>query len=143
MSLFVDSRRQEERSTEGIGAYLKPTSGNSDLWGPYTLIKQGYCHASVRAPNPLLSDMEKVTGDYAVLYRQEDPTTPGIPVPTHFTPFRFNYDVSLEAEVEEAVWRLYLNKAAGHTHLRTENFKKWLQGATCLRVHQPPQLTSI
>ena len=75
------------------------------------------------------SDMEKVTGDYAALYRQEDPTIPGRPVPIHIRPFRINNDAPTEAtvEVEAAIRRLLLNKAGGHTHLRSEEFKKWLR----------------
>ena len=67
--------------------------------------------------------------DYAAIYRREDPTPPGRPVPDHVTPFRINDDVSTEAEVESEVLRLRLNKVGGHTHLRAGHFNKWLREA--------------
>ena len=73
--------------------------------------------------------MEKVTGDYTILYWQEDPTPPGRPVKIHITLFKVNGEVPSEAEVEAAVHRLCLNKAGGHTHICTKHFKKWLKEA--------------
>ena len=63
------------------------------------MIKRWHRHMSVRAPNPSGADMEKFTGDYATLYRREEPTTPGRPGPTHITPFKVNYNIPSEAEV--------------------------------------------
>ena len=42
-------------------------------------------------------------GGYATLYRQEEPTPLGRPVPTDVTPFRVNEDVLSEAEAEVEV----------------------------------------
>ena len=84
-----------KRSTEEIGACFKPTPGNIELRGAYTVIKQWYLHASARATNPYQSNISKVTEKYVALYRRENPTPPWRPVPTHVTPFRVNGDVPL------------------------------------------------
>ena len=39
-SLLVDSRRRAERTAEEIGTCLELMSGNLDLWGTYTVLKQ-------------------------------------------------------------------------------------------------------
>ena len=48
---------------------------------------------------------------------------------THTMLSKINDEVPTEAEVEASVRRLRLNKAGGHTHLRSEHFKKWLREA--------------
>ena len=47
-------------------------------------------------------DMAKVTGDYATLYRREEPPPSRIPVPTHVIPFRVNDDVPTGGGVVKA-----------------------------------------
>ena len=48
---------------------------------------------------------------------------------THTILSKINDEVPTEVEVEASVRRLRLNKAGGHTHLRSEHFKKWLREA--------------
>ena len=60
-----------EKAAEEIAACLEPDTGNLDLRGAYAVLKSWYRHASVRAPNPLRVDMDKVTGDYVAMYRRE------------------------------------------------------------------------
>ena len=99
----MDSSREAERASEEIGACLEPTPGNPDLRRGYTLLKRWYRHESVRDPNPSRADIENFMGEYATLYRQEEPTPLGRPVPTDVTPFRVNEDVLSEAEAEVEV----------------------------------------
>ena len=88
--LLVDPRRQEEKYVEDIGTFLEPAGVNPDLQGAYTVLKRWYCHESRREPNPLRVNMTKVAGDYAALYRREEPTPPRILLLTHVTPFTTN-----------------------------------------------------
>ena len=68
--LLVDSRKLADMATEDIGSFLELASGKTQyLQGDYTILKIWYRHVSARAPNPLRSDMAKVTGDYTTLYR--------------------------------------------------------------------------
>ena len=60
----------------------------------------------VRPPNLFQADMAKVKGCYTALYQRQEPTTPGILVPTHATPCRINYEVPMEGEAEAAVQRI-------------------------------------
>ena len=68
-SFLVDSRWQTDKSIEEIGVCLKPTMGNTDLRGAYGVLNRWYCHLSTREHNPLQTDMVKVVGEYASLYR--------------------------------------------------------------------------
>ena len=139
-SLSMDSKRRAEGGLEDIIAYLEPTPGNPNLCGAYTVIKRCYWHESVRATNPSWADMEKVLGNYGALYSWEDLTLSGRPVPTQVTPFRFNYNVPLKAEVEALFWWLRLNKAGGLTHIHADHFKKWLREAYPVEgTYTPPQ----
>ena len=74
--LLVESRRQAEKATEGVGACLEPATGNPELRGAHVVLKRWYRHASVRAPNPSQADMDKVTEGYAALYCQEEHPSP-------------------------------------------------------------------
>ena len=90
----MDSRSQEEVSEEEIGACLEITQVNPpDIQGDYTILNRCYRHASTRQTNPSRTDMEKLSGDYAVLYQQEYPSPPGIPVPTYVAPFQIDTGV--------------------------------------------------
>ena len=83
--------------------------------------------------------MDKVTGDYAALCRWEEPTPLRRPVPTHVKTFRVNADALSEEELETEVQCLRLHKVVGHTHLRAEYFKQWLQEACpAERTSTPP-----
>ena len=71
--------------------------------------------------------MENVKGDFKILYQREEPHTHGITLETYMDSVQVNDATPLEAEVEAAVCHLRPLKAVGHTHLRAEHFKQWLQ----------------
>ena len=48
-------------------------------------------------------------------------------VSTHVKPVRVYYNVFLERGLEAGLQWLQLHKSGGHTHLRAEHFKKWIQ----------------
>ena len=59
----------------------------------------------------------------------EEPPPPGLPLATHVDPDKINDEVPLEAEMEAAVCCLRSHRAGGHTHLNTEQLKKWRKEA--------------
>ena len=60
-------------------------------------------------------------------------------MPTHVKTFRVNADAPSEEELETEVQCLRLHKVVGHTHLRAEYFKQWLQEAyPAERTSTPP-----
>ena len=71
--------------------------------------------------------MEKVRGYFQALYQIEELHPPVIPLSTHVDSVQVNDATPLEAEVEAEVCHLRPLKAGGHTHLRVEHFKQWLQ----------------
>ena len=110
-----------ERSTKYIVACLELVSGTpQDLKGAYTILKRCFLHTSVKAHNPPQLDMAKAMKYFAALYWWEDLTSPppDRPVTTHITAFSINNNVPMEAEVEDSVHRLRLNKAGDHRHIR-------------------------
>ena len=78
---------------------MEPSTGEADPHRVYTIMKRWYRHASVRAPNPYRTDMEKVRGDFQTLYQRKDSHTPGMPLDTHVNPYKVNGDIPLEVEV--------------------------------------------
>ena len=86
----MESMRRMNNSAEKIRLCLEPTTGIPDLRGAYTALKNCHCHTSVRVLNSSRADMGKVTGNSAALYRQEEPTPPGIMVPNHIKHFGIN-----------------------------------------------------
>ena len=100
-----------------------------DPIGVYNVLKLWYQHASAQATNPSWTDMEKFRGGFQNLYQREDQHPPGLPLATHVDPVHVSDATPLEEEVEVEVRRLLPLKAGGQTHLHTDYFKQWLQGA--------------
>ena len=105
-SLMVDSWGQAEEAAKSIRACMEPSAGETDSHGAYAILKHWYWHASVRAPNPSRTNMEKFRGDFQTLYQSEEPHPPGIPLATHMDLVQLNDATPSEAEVEAAVRRL-------------------------------------
>ena len=85
---------------------MELTTGIPDLRGEYTVLKRWYRQTSAISPNPLQADMSKVAEDYAPLYRWEEPTPPGRPVPTRIRTFGVNEDSPFEEGVELLVQQI-------------------------------------
>ena len=122
---MVDSRRRAEKAETEIGAYMEPSTGGADLRGAYGILKRWYQHASTRATNPSLTDMEKFGGEFQTLYQREEPHPPGLQLATHVDPSKVNDAIPLKAEVEAVVSCICPQKSGRHTHLHAENFKQW------------------
>ena len=58
--------------------------------GAYDILKRWYLHASMQAPNPSRTDMEKVREDFQTLYKREEPQHLGLPLDTHVDPSKAN-----------------------------------------------------
>ena len=129
LSFMVDSQRRAKENSKDIRECLETSAGETDSHGAYAILKHWYWHASVRAPNPSRTNMEKFRGDFQTLYQSEEPHPPGIPLATHMDPVQLNDETPSEAEVEAAVRRVCPLKAGKHTHLCSENFKQWLREA--------------
>ena len=95
----------------------------------YIILKCWYRHASARAPNLSLTDMEKVRVDYHTLFQREETHTPGLPLATHIKPAKVNDDILSEAEVEAAIQRVRPHRSGRNTHLFEEHLKKWQREA--------------
>ena len=50
---------------------MEPSTGGADPRGAFAILKRLYWNASVRAPNPSRTDMEKVRGYLKNLYQRE------------------------------------------------------------------------
>ena len=55
-----------------IGACLDLSTGGAGPCRAYAILKRWYRNASVRAPNPYWTDMEKVRGYFQILYQREE-----------------------------------------------------------------------
>ena len=73
------------------------------LQGDYTILKKWYQNPLSRQPNPLRADLEKVSGEYAALYQQEDRSPPGRLFLTHIYQLQIDNRVLAEAELEASV----------------------------------------
>ena len=112
---------------EGIDACFETAQRNSPYkLGAYTIMNSWYRYASMRQPNPSQGGLEKVPGDYAALYQQEDLSLLGRPVPTHVSSFKIDNGVPKEAAEEVVVCHLRVNRAGFHIHLRVDHLKMWL-----------------
>ena len=81
-------------------------------------------------PHPSHTYLEKVSGDYASQYQQEDPPPPpGRPVPTHTIAFNIDYKTPSELEKETPVRWLRRNMAGGNTHFQAEHLQALLRGS--------------
>ena len=54
-----------------IGACLENSTGRADPHREYSILNFWYQHPSAQAPNPSLTDMEKVRGEFQTLYKRE------------------------------------------------------------------------
>ena len=77
---------------EEVGAYLETTQGDfQDLQGAYTILKRWYRHASVT--NLSWADLEKVSGEYTVLYHNEDSS----PLRSQYPPTSPHFKLTMES----------------------------------------------
>ena len=93
------------------------------------MLKRWYRNASMRAPNPSWTDIEKVRGYFQNLYQWGDPHTPDLILATHVDLVQVKDATPSEADMEASFHRLFPLKACRHTHLRAEHFKQWLREA--------------
>ena len=113
---------------EGIDACFETAQRNSPYkLGAYTIMNSWYRYASMRQTNPSQGGLEKVSGDYAALYQQEDLSPLERPVPTHVNTFQTYNIVPTEAEVAAEVFHLMVNGTRFHTHMQAKHFKMWLR----------------
>ena len=110
---------------EEIGGCLESPQGTpSDLQGAYSALNLWYPHASGKQPHPSRTYIEKVLGEYAVLYQREDPYLPGQPVPTHVIPFYIDDKTPTDEKIEGAVRQMRRNRSGGHIHLRAKQLDR-------------------
>ena len=120
-SLKTDRNHRTEEAAEEIYARLE----DNDLKGSYAVLKRWYRHASERPPKPSRQDLQKVSTEWETLYRKEDPTPPGDPIPIHVTPFQIRDDIPDADEIGRAVGRLKRGKAPGPTGIQADSYKDW------------------
>ena len=85
-------------------------------------------------------DLEKVSGEYAIIYQLEDPSLLGSPISTHISPFQIENEVPSEVEVKASVRFMKRNKAGGHTHLRSKHLQWWIREGYPIKYSIPPDL---
>ena len=108
---------------EDIVTCMETKEGTApDIQGEYTTLKRGNFHTSTRKSNPSWADLDKVYGDYSVIYQPEDPSPIRRPLPTPDDLFQIDGGFPTEAEVEATVCRLTRNRSGGHMHLRAKYF---------------------
>ena len=117
-----------------------PQNQPPNIKGEYAILKRWHLHSSVRHTNPSRADIEKVSGDYAALYRCKDSSPPGRPILIHIETFQIEDGVPSEVEVEATVRQLNINKAVCHTHLRSKNIQGWLPEEYLIKESIPPNL---
>ena len=122
-SVQRDRVRRTEAAAEDIGKKLD----DEDVQGAWSRLKAWYKHAGDRPCAPSRADLKAVSDEYHALYEKESP--PGEPIPVLVAPFDINDDIPTEDEIERHVNRLRAGKAPGHTKMRADDLKAWLDAA--------------
>lgn len=123
-SLREDRKQRCASVGQEVESYLSDPKTVQEAWNR---IRTWYRHAEDRAPKPARADLQKVTEEYASLYRKSEPA--GDPIPVVVAPFDVPDDIPTESEIESAVMRLRSGKAPGPSRMRTDHLKEWLANA--------------
>ena len=103
-------------------------------------MKRWYWHASVRQPNTSQTDLENILGDYAALYKWDDPSILDRHVPTPVIQFKIDYEKPIEGEIVAAVRRMRSNREGVNSHMQEEHLPTWLRETyPALTLTVPPK----
>ena len=107
----------------------------TNLCGENAVLKPWYWYAYAWAPNPSQVNMDKVMGDFRILYQKEEPHHPGQPLATHVYHFQVNDDTPLVAEA--VVRHLQSFKVGVNAHLHVEYLKNGCMKLNMGRAQRP------
>jgi hypothetical protein len=95
----------------------------------YSLMGSWYKFHGDRPPKPSRQDLLAVTAEFTAVYTAEPPEALGAEIPYNGPVFAIDDSVPSEAEIEAAIPRVKLGKAAGPSGMKGEDFRTWLDAA--------------
>eukprot|EP00797_Seminavis_robusta_P003406 Sro1211_g252850.1 Reverse transcriptase (RNA-dependent DNA polymerase) (1066) ;mRNA; f:30706-34100 len=129
-----DRKRRTEEAGQRIQSHLEGPTKN--LQASYGELKRWYRHLGDRPPKPSRQDLQQIASDFTALYKAEEPTPPGEPIPIHVQPAAIDDSIPTADEIKEATMKLRNHRAAGHSKLTADTFKKWIRLAYPEEYHR-------